>query len=615
MRSYSRFAAWGGILTLVVAGIGCGSGATDPTALASPGAEPQATFPDEWPMYGQNPSRTSRNPGETRITAASVARLAPRWQAFIGQGPRPPSGTPAVAGGRVFVGSSVREGDNFLAFEATTGRPLWTADVGHWPTDEGVGIGAGPAVAGGTVVAGGGDAAYYGLDAATGALLWRHALDAGPGGFAWASPFVASGRAYVGVASEGGNPAVAGELRALDLATGDLLASRRFVPDGERGASLWNSPASSPDGRTLVVTTGNDVGDYDGPWTRAVISLDPATLDVRQSDQRAAPRLDLDFGTSPVVFRDARGRTLVGANQKNGTFHAYDLDALAAGPIWSRPVGISVGMMPAYDPDRGPGGTLYVAGDNGQLFAVDPATGADRWPPVAVGFMNANMALVNGLILVSTGGSVLVLEQATGRLLRALEPENPGQSFSGVAVAGGIGVLALRAVPQRMGTAVRRVLGVFLLAALSGCGAGGSSPAAPAATPTPAAGMISLIVDPNPVPAVETGDPDTPLRAEWTVTIVLRGGAAGTVNFVNATLRDAETGVIPEPRGTINQDGAEIAEQAGTNRIAPGGRIRVAQGLDYLLPADNRRGTLVVTAQLTDDQGNLVSQSVSTTVE
>ncbi len=437
MRTWSFPLARTGLAILGLIAVGCASAVTSPTPATSP--TPESTGPSEWPMYGQNPARTSLNQGETAIVAATVARLVPRWQAFIGQGRLPPSGSPAVAGGRVFVGSSVTEGDNFFAFDAASGRALWTADVGHWPIpDDTVGIGAGPAIAGSVVVAGGGDAAYYGLDAASGALLWRHDLDAGPGGFAWASPLVATGRAYVGVASEGGNPPVAGEVRALDLATGTLLARRRLVPEGEHGASVWNSPALSPDGRSLVVTTGEDVRGYDGSYNRAVVALDPLALEIQQADKQATPGLDLDFGTSPVIFRDTRGRTLVGANQKNGTFFTYVLADLAAGPLWQRALGISVGTMPAYDPALGGGGTLFVAGDNGQLFALDPATGADRYAPLALGFTHANMAIANGLVFVSTGGRVLVLDGANGRLLRTLDPANAGASFSGVVVAGGL---------------------------------------------------------------------------------------------------------------------------------------------------------------------------------
>ncbi len=382
-------------------------------------------------MYGHDSSRTSYNPAETALSAVGISRLVARWQAFVDIGPLPPSCTPAVAGGRVYACSSRNEGDNFFAFDAATGRLLWTADLGR-PQPGTVGIGASPAVSGGVVVAGGADGAYYGLDASTGAILWRHDLEE-RNGFAWASPLIANGRVYIGVSSEG-EPPGSGQVRALDLATGALLASQRLVPEGVLGADIWNSPALSPDGQTLVVATGNDFGGYDGPYTRALVSMDPITLAIRDARQEAAPGLDLDFGTTPVVFKDRQGRTLTAAHNKNGILYAYELGRLAAGPIWQRQNGLAVGLMPAFDSTLG---TLFFVGDNGQVFGVDPASGTDRWPPVAVGFMNGNLALANGLLFASSGGKVFVLDGASGRVLRSLAPDNAGRSFTGVVVSGG----------------------------------------------------------------------------------------------------------------------------------------------------------------------------------
>jgi outer membrane protein assembly factor BamB len=168
-----------------------------------------------------------------------------------------------------------------------------------------------------------------------------------------------------------------------------------------------------------------------------MVTLDPVTLDILQADKEGATNQDLDWGTTPVFFKDRGGRTLLGANHKDGVFYAYAADSVAAGPIWQRSMGVSIGMMPAYDPGRGAGGTLFFVGDNGQLFGVDPATGADRWPPVAVGFMFGNMALANGLIFVSSGGSVVILDANNGTVIRTLTPTDAGPSYSGVVVAGG----------------------------------------------------------------------------------------------------------------------------------------------------------------------------------
>ena len=144
--------------------------------------------PGDWPMYGYDQSRTNFNPAETAINKGTVGNLKPLWQAHVGSNGVAPSGAPSVANGRVYVASSVASGPNFFAFDATGGARAWATNVGHIEVScFNVGIGATPAVSGNVVVAGGGDAAYYGLDATTGAQIWRNALNVGSSGFPWAS--------------------------------------------------------------------------------------------------------------------------------------------------------------------------------------------------------------------------------------------------------------------------------------------------------------------------------------------------------------------------------------------------------------------------------------------
>src|SRR5690349_24188186 len=146
-------------------------------------------------MYGHDPGRTNYNASETTINAGNVAQLVERWQAPIGYGAIPnlsnfpSSSAPVVANGRVYVGSSVDAGPNYFAFDVRTGAPLWSKDLGHISAQEcppNVGIGSTAAVSGTVLVVGGGDAAYYGLNAVTGGQLWRHPMNVGPSGFAWA---------------------------------------------------------------------------------------------------------------------------------------------------------------------------------------------------------------------------------------------------------------------------------------------------------------------------------------------------------------------------------------------------------------------------------------------
>ncbi len=386
-------------------------------------------------MYGADITRTNTNPDETLLSPAAVDSLVPRWQAQIGSGPSPSSSSPVVAEGRVYVASSVITGSNFFAMDAQTGTPLWSADLGRVNDCFNVGIGATAAVSGSLVVAGGGGGAYYGLDAATGAIRWRNDLGQ-PGAFAWASPLIAQSRVYVGVASECDAPQVRGAVRSIAPDDGHTLAEQAFVPAGQIGGSLWQSPALSADGHTLVVATGEDRAPGQD-YTRAMVTLDPRTLAIRAAYQEGAKDEDLDFGTTPVIFHDAAGTPLVGANHKDGTFYAYRLDDVGAGPVWQQTLGVTVGVAPAYDARTGAGGTLFVAGLPAHIYALDPTSGAVRWASPDLGLVWANIAVANGLVFVNTSRGLAILDEASGALLRLLVSDYAGATYSGVAVAHG----------------------------------------------------------------------------------------------------------------------------------------------------------------------------------
>ncbi|MEP6775744.1 MAG: PQQ-binding-like beta-propeller repeat protein, partial [Chloroflexota bacterium] len=420
------------------------AGASAP--LAVPSAPSTA---GDWPMYGHDQSRTNYNPDETTISAANVNQLVSRWQVPIASGTPPAtttSSSPSVANGKVYVGSSAPTGPNFFSFDAVTGAPAWSKNLGYYHTCFNVGIGASPAISGNVVVAGGGDqpsVAYYGLDATTGAQLWRVPLNAGSSAFAWASPLIANGRTYLGVSSRCDNPSVRGEVRGVDYTSGLNPASAYFVNAGQAGGGVWNSPALSPDGSILVAATGEDYNCNPCTYVRSIVTMDPATMNILQSNKQGADNGDQDFGSTPIIFHDSQNRTLVGAHLKSGgapaDFFTYVLTDVNGGPIWRRNTSLSVGMMDAYDPTFGSGGTLFIFGGSSTLYAVDPATGQDRWSPVSVGTpAHANMAVANGLIFINLGGSGLqIRSEANGSLLRTLNPTNAGAANSGVAVSNG----------------------------------------------------------------------------------------------------------------------------------------------------------------------------------
>jgi outer membrane protein assembly factor BamB len=301
-----------------------------------------------------------------------------------------------------------------------------------------VGIGSTAAISGTVLAVGGGDEAYYGLNAQTGASLWREPLNVGSSGFAWVSPVLVGDRAYLGVASYCDNPPVRGELRAVDMLSGQVLARRYIVPQGNAGGGIWNSPALSPRGNVLAVTTGEDTHGYNGPYNRAMITLDPLSLDITGDDQQGLTNGDFDFASSPVIFHDRNNRLLVGASHKDNHFYAYELENVNKGAVWSRQAVYAIGMLAAYDPTAGEGGTLFLTGRDGTLYTVDPATGADIRPPIKVGRLHGNLALANGLIFADAGGAGLsIYNESDGRLLRTIKPDHAADGYSGVAVAHG----------------------------------------------------------------------------------------------------------------------------------------------------------------------------------
>ncbi len=416
------------------------AGNTAQQLAAAPASGSALYAPGDWPMYGRDPQRTGYNPDETAISASTVGQLRRAWQVRIGLGPTGVSAfnAPSVVGDTVYVASATSEGDNFFAFDRTTGALRWSAFIGYNP-DEcfGVGIGSTAAISGSVITIGGGDGAYYGLSTVDGSQLWRDPLGVGPSGFAWTSPLVANGRAYVGVASDCDSPSVRGELRSLNLFNGGHLGSAYIVPEGEAGGGIWNSPALSLDGSKVVVATGEDYEGFNGPLNRAMVVLDANTLDVLASNQQGSLGVDQDWAATPVIFRDSTGRVLVGANHKNATFYAYDLNDVSAGPVWSWESGLMIGTPPAYDPTFGNGGSLIFA-LRGRLYFLDPANGAIRQISDYFGPTAHGIAVANGLAYVNSDGTLFILEEASGHILRTIAPPLHGTSLGGPVVSNGM---------------------------------------------------------------------------------------------------------------------------------------------------------------------------------
>lgn len=129
--------------------------------------------------------------------------LAVSYGSVLWQYPIGVTSSPAVVNGVVYAGST---DDNIYALDENTGTLLWKYSTAG-------SVNSSPAVADGVVYAGSEDGSVYALNATTGALMWKHSI-----GYFAASPAVANGVVYV-VSGKGNDYPV----NALDAKTGALL--------------------------------------------------------------------------------------------------------------------------------------------------------------------------------------------------------------------------------------------------------------------------------------------------------------------------------------------------------------------------------------------------------
>jgi polyvinyl alcohol dehydrogenase (cytochrome) len=312
--------------------------------LTAPLAAGGATTGTDWSAYGRNPGHSSASFGDAAVTTTNAGQLTAAWQ--FAPGTRLDA-SPTVVGGRVYIGG---RNAMFYVLDAATGALIWKKQLDQGsssfcPAKGIVGtttVKTDP-VDGSLTVYTPGAHYLYALNAASGTQKWRTAIGpattAGAGlYFNWASPTLAGGRIFMGMAANCEARLIRGGVVSLDQHTGKRLHTYYAVPQGKVGASVWSSEAS--DGKTVWATTGNP--DPNGTTiddAYSIVRLSASTL--TKLDKWTLPlgqTQDLDFGSSPTLFNGVIGgvsTSLVGACNKNGVFYAWRAANLAAGPVWS----------------------------------------------------------------------------------------------------------------------------------------------------------------------------------------------------------------------------------------------------------------------------------------
>jgi polyvinyl alcohol dehydrogenase (cytochrome) len=377
-----------------------------------------------WAVYGHDLANTRFNRQERRIKRRSVARLTESWKidGLVGV-----SGTPVVSGGVAYFGDWL---GMVRAVDAKTGTELWHTQIG------GIVVGA-PAVAGGAVYASSGTTLRR-LDRKTGVIEWSTVTNPSPFGQINASPIVADGLVFQGVASFELTIAKAdygfrGTIGAYDAETGaEVWRFYTTSDDATSGAGvgIWSTPAIDRRRGLLYVGTGNTYEEPSAPLGDSILAIDYETGALRWATQFTHPDVfsaghpggkDADVGASPNLWR-SKGRALVGAGDKAGVYHALDRDTGEL--VWEGPLtpgglfGGEIGSAAYVDrkiiavSNDGPNGVT-------KAFALDPGSGTLLWESEPLpGRIFAPVGAVRGVVFIGTdAGTMAALDTRTGERL------------------------------------------------------------------------------------------------------------------------------------------------------------------------------------------------------
>ena len=422
-----------------------------PMALASCSSSTTST-PLPIVTYHGNAARTGYTTNSS-ITPANASSLSQRWHITVAG---PISDQSIVDDGVVYWGDWKGE----MHGTTVSGKALWSTFVGTAPRPKACpfplatqGVVSTPTVGSvdgqNLVWVGGGAGQVMALNASTGAIVWSTLLGTPPEHEVWSSPLLYDGSIYIGVASWNDCPVVDGGFFRVDAATGAIQAVTHLDPSPKCiGPGVWSSAAVDPTTNSVYVSTSNanlrsnPSATCQIPEQEAILKLNAKTLATESVWALPESRQvgDSDFGASPMLFSTDIGgvqEQLVGAENKNGAYYAFDRNDLAAGPVWSYTAESAL-LAQAAGTDSacedvntisssawaGPGAPVIVAGlaESGRscigtLAALDSATGQPEWKVPLQGPVLGAITEVPGLVAVGAGTHADLLSSATGTQL------------------------------------------------------------------------------------------------------------------------------------------------------------------------------------------------------
>jgi polyvinyl alcohol dehydrogenase (cytochrome) len=441
-----------------------------------------------WNGWGNDPASNARfqSAKAAGFAAGQVPQLKLKW-AFGFPGAESVYGQPTVAAGRVFIGV---DSGAVYSIDDSTGCVHWSF-LANGGVRTAISIGAvkGKGSTKFAVYFGDIRANVYAVDATTGKLLWKVAVDQHTQARITGAPTLYQGRLYVPVSSSEERAAglssvypcctFRGSVVALDASTGRQVWKTYIVSDapkpttktstgvqqwGPNGGAVWNSPTVDPKRHALYIGTGDSYEPPVSPNTDAIMALDMATgkiMWVHQDTENDAwivgcgtgtsrencPKdlgPDYDFGASPILRTLPDGHRILVAGQKSGMVWAHDPDREGS-VVWKTQLvkKLALGMITfggAADEQKS-----YFGLRSGGVAAVDLMSGEKRWftpveGPSAPGPRGQNAAItaIPGAVF-SDGwdGIVRAFSSDDGHLLWSENTAQDYKTVNGVAAHGG----------------------------------------------------------------------------------------------------------------------------------------------------------------------------------
>lgn len=324
-----------------------------------------------WPMSGFDPGQDLFNPYENALNTNNVSSLIEDWNQPIGGDS---NASPVIDNGIVYVGS-----DKFYAFNASTGKPLWSYPI---QTN-------GDAAVANDIVYVGADK-LYALHAKTGKLLWSATIS----GSLVSAPVVVNNVVYTGGDAQ--------TLYAFNATAGALDWSVKT------GGGMYTAPAVA--NGIVYVSVQNGVYAYNAVNGNLLWTAIPGG----------------NFSASPAVSQG-----IVYVISPHGTLYA--LDAATGATDWSASILTSFSNTPAVA-----NGVVYVA--TFDFYAFNAQTGALIWSQALNDLPNASPTVANGILYLGEGNAAPVFfafNAATGTKLWYAEP-NVSAPYSNMVIVNGM---------------------------------------------------------------------------------------------------------------------------------------------------------------------------------